>query len=238
MRFTRDLRVIALATLITLASVHVQPATVVAADPPPAPVTGEPSPTPVPTPVTEEPSPAPSTDPAPEPSADAVPEPTPDPDPAPSTEEPEPTPDPDPATDPSPPTDVVPPLVIRPDYSARVVRIAVAQRHDRYVRGATGPNRFDCSGLVRFSYKRAGVGGHLGGGHSARSMLRWGRLHGRTSRHHPHIGDVAIYGNGTHAAIYIGNGRVISALNPRQGIRITRLHALGARFTTFIHTDI
>ena len=46
-----------------------------------------------------------------------------------------------------------------------------------------------------------------------------------------------IYGNGSHAAIYIGNGLVISALNPRQGIRITRLHALTARFTTFIHTQ-
>ena len=45
-----------------------------------------------------------------------------------------------------------------------------------------------------------------------------------------------IYGNGSHAAIYIGKGRVISALNPRQGIRITRLHALRAPFTTFIHT--
>jgi cell wall-associated NlpC family hydrolase len=52
------------------------------------------------------------------------------------------------------------------------------------------------------------------------------------------VGDVVIYGGGTHAAIYIGHGRVISALNPRLGIRITRLHALGDRFTTFIHTRI
>ncbi len=69
-------------------------------------------------------------------------------------------------------------------------------------------------------------------------MLRWGRAHHRTSRTHPRLGDVAIYGGGTHAAIWIGNGRVISALNPRQGIRITRLHALGDRFTTFIHTHL
>ena len=47
-----------------------------------------------------------------------------------------------------------------------------------------------------------------------------------------------IWGDGSHAAIYIGHGRVISALNPRQGIRVTRLHALGAPFTTFIHTRI
>jgi cell wall-associated NlpC family hydrolase len=118
------------------------------------------------------------------------------------------------------------------------VRIARAQRGDRYVRGATGPRAFDCSGLVRFAYRRAGVSARLGGGHSAAAMLRWARRHGLTSRHHPRIGDVVIYGGGTHAAIYIGHGRVISALNPRQGIRVTRLHALSARFTAFIHTRV
>jgi len=116
------------------------------------------------------------------------------------------------------------------------VRVAKNKRHDRYRRGAVGPNAFDCSGLVRYAYRKAHVSRYLGGGHSARAMLAWGRRHHRTGRHHPRIGDVVIYGNGTHAAIYIGKGRVISALNPRQGIRITRLHALSARFTTYIHT--
>ena len=106
------------------------------------------------------------------------------------------------------------------------------------MRGAIGPRAFDCSGLVRYAYRKTHVSSRLGGGHSARAMLTWGRRHHLTSRHHPRIGDVAIYGNGSHAAIYIGHGRVISALNPRQGIRITRLHALGARFTTFIHTRL
>ena len=101
-----------------------------------------------------------------------------------------------------------------------------------------GPRAFDCSGLVRYAYRRAGVSSHLGGGHSARAMLRWARIHGRASRSNPKVGDVVIWGNGSHAGIYIGHGRVISALNPRQGIRITRLHALRARFTTFIHTRI
>jgi cell wall-associated NlpC family hydrolase len=69
-------------------------------------------------------------------------------------------------------------------------------------------------------------------------MLYWARIHHRASRSNPQVGDVVIYGNGSHAGIYIGGGRVISALNPRQGIRVTRLHALGAPFTTFIHTRI
>ena len=91
---------------------------------------------------------------------------------------------------------------------------------------------------MRYAYRSAGVSSHLGGGHSARGMLYWARIHGRASRSHPQVGDVVIYGNGSHAGIYIGNGRVVSALNPRQGIRVTRLHALTARFTTYIHTRI
>jgi len=120
----------------------------------------------------------------------------------------------------------------------RIVRIALRQRYDQYVPGAVGPNAFDCSGLVRFVYNRAGVGSKLGGGHSARAMYVWGRRHHLTSRYHPRLGDVAVWGYGSHVGIYIGNGRVISALNPRQDIRITGVHALGARFTTFIHTRL
>jgi cell wall-associated NlpC family hydrolase len=128
----------------------------------------------------------------------------------------------------------------RPGLSARqrIVRIALRQRYDRYVSGATGPNAFDCSGLVRYAYRQAGVSRKLGGGHSARMMYLWGRSHHLTSRYHPRIGDVAVWGRGSHVGIYIGNGRVISALNPRQDIRITRVHALGAPFTAYIHVRL
>jgi len=120
----------------------------------------------------------------------------------------------------------------------RVVQIALNQLNDRYVAGGTGPNTFDCSGLVRYAYNQAGVGGSLGGGHSASAMLAWGRSMGLTSRTNGRVGDVVIYGNGSHAGIYIGNGRIVSALNSSQGIRVTGLYALGAPFTTFIHTRI
>jgi cell wall-associated NlpC family hydrolase len=120
----------------------------------------------------------------------------------------------------------------------RVVQVALAQLHDRYVAGGTGPDTFDCSGLVRYAYNQAGVGGALGGGHSASAMLAWGRSMGLTSRSNGRVGDVVIYGDGSHAGIYIGGGKIVSALNPSQGIRVTGLYALGAPFTTFIHTRI
>jgi cell wall-associated NlpC family hydrolase len=120
----------------------------------------------------------------------------------------------------------------------RVVQIALAQLNDRYVAGGTGPDSFDCSGLVRYAYTQAGVGGALGGGHSASAMLAWGRSMGLTSRTNGRVGDVVIYGDGSHAGIYIGGGKIVSALNSSQGIRVTGLYALGAPFTTFIHTRI
>ncbi len=37
------------------------------------------------------------------------------------------------------------------------VSVALSQRGDAYVYGATGPNAFDCSGLMQYSYGRAGI---------------------------------------------------------------------------------
>ncbi len=219
------LRAIALATLVALAGVSVQTAPVAATDPSPTPapeVTTSPSPTPDATP-----TPATSPDTTPEPSAALTP---PDASPTPTG------------------TLLVSPLAAtsptaatpraKTSFAARVVQIARAQRHKPYIRGAMGPRAFDCSGLVRYVYRLAGVSRRLGGGHSARGMLHWARIHGLASRSHPQVGDVVIYGGGTHAAIYIGQGLVISALNPRQGIRVTGLRALRAPFTTFIHTQL
>src|SRR3546814_7013794 len=40
--------------------------------------------------------------------------------------------------------------------SSRALKVAAAQKNDRYQWGAEGPSRFDCSGLVWYSYKRSG----------------------------------------------------------------------------------
>lgn len=122
--------------------------------------------------------------------------------------------------------------------AVRVVRIAEAQRGKRYVFGAAGPWAFDCSGLVVYTYRRAGVANRLGGGHSGYGMLAWARAHHRFSRSNPQLGDVVVYGGGVHVGIYIGNGRVISALNPVQGVRITGVHALTNSVTGYIHTGL
>lgn len=237
MRFTNGLAAISLATLVALGGSIVGAAPVAATDPSPSPTptaSAEPTPSPEPSPdATPDPSVSPSVEPAASPST--PPEPTVEPSaealasPA-STTSPAPTTTTTPAPTPTP----APALSVR----QKIVRIAKGQLRDRYVAGGVGPDEFDCSGLVRYVYRRAGVSDELGGGHSARRMYLWGRSHGLTSRRNPRVGDVVVYGHGSHVAIYIGNGYVLHALNPRQDIRITRLHAPTAPFTTFIHTRI
>lgn len=246
LRLATSLPGLGLATIIAVAGLTAQPTPVTATDPTPAPsptATAEPTATPAPTP-----DPSPTTDPAATPTPTADPSATPDPSASPDPTEP-PTTDPTdpPPTDPTDPTDPGETTTVSPTptltWAQRVrlkygkaARVAVRQRYDRYVSGGTGPNAFDCSGLVRYAYRKAGISKRLGGGHSARAMYAWAIRHGKIRKRHPRVGDVVVWGRGRHVGIYIGHGKAISALNPRQGIRITRLHALGDPFTAFIRT--
>lgn len=136
----------------------------------------------------------------------------------------------------SPPAEPAAPApAAKPDLGALVAAIALSGRGARYAYGASGPRAFDCSGLVLYAYRQAGLAASIGGGHSGYGMYRWARAHGLTSRSDPRVGDIVVYGRGSHVGIYIGNGLVVSALNRRQGIRVTALRALRTSFTAFIH---
>ena len=118
--------------------------------------------------------------------------------------------------------------------------VAVARRKigDRYVYGASGPRRFDCSGLVLFSLRRSHnrhVVRH--GLRSAAAIYQSYRRHHRVSRHHGHRGDLVVWGGGRHIGIYLGHGRAISALTSR-GVSVHRIHAMTMPFTGFLHTRL
>jgi hypothetical protein len=119
----------------------------------------------------------------------------------------------------------------------RVIKIAMAERGSPWVYGATGPSYFDCSGLVTYTFRRAGQLDTIGNGRnrSGTAMLRWARAHGRTTSH-GRRGDIAVWGNGSHVGIYLGNGRAISTLT--SGVRVHGLRVLTTRFTTFIRTGL
>ena len=70
----------------------------------------------------------------------------------------------------------------------------------------------------------------------ARSIYRWFKAHGKASRTNPRVGDLVVWGGGTHIGIYIGRGKAISTL--RNGVHIHGVRAVSARFTAYLHTGM
>ena len=82
-----------------------------------------------------------------------------------------------------------------------------------YRYGGSTPAGWDCSGMVMWIYARFGVSLP----HSSGAQARMGIAVPSLAQAQP--GD--ILANGSHAAIYVGNGMIINALNPSQGTKIT-----------------
>ncbi|MFD5158487.1 NlpC/P60 family protein [Streptomyces hawaiiensis] len=86
-----------------------------------------------------------------------------------------------------------------------------------YVWGATGPNAFDCSGLVQAAYRAAGVSLPR----TTYSQIAAGR---RVPRSELLPGDLVFFYAGiSHVGIYVGNGRMIHAPNPSAPVRVAPL---------------
>lgn len=88
-----------------------------------------------------------------------------------------------------------------------------------YVWGATGPNSFDCSGLVQWAYKQAG-----------KSIPRtsYDQVGGGTpvSKANLQVGDVVgFYGN-EHVGIYIGGGKVVHAPTEGENVKVSSIDAM------------
>jgi cell wall-associated NlpC family hydrolase len=108
--------------------------------------------------------------------------------------------------------------VTAPNWGSKIaVWTALDQRGDPYVYGATGPNSFDCSGLTSYAWKRAGISLPRTSGDQA----SYGRP---VSRANLRPGDlVFFYSPVSHAALYIGNGRIVHAPNSGSVVQVVRL---------------
>ena len=100
----------------------------------------------------------------------------------------------------------------------KAVRVALDQRGDRYRYGATGPNAFDCSGLMQYSFRRAGLKIPRTSG----AQGRWAR---RIAKKSLRRGDLMFFTHGGrvyHAAMYIGrsHGRIRMLHAPGTGKRV------------------
>lgn len=84
-----------------------------------------------------------------------------------------------------------------------------------YVAGGNTPSGWDCSGFVQWVFAQFGVSlPHYSG-----AQMSVGTAVGSIAEAAP--GDIIV--NTQHAAIYIGNGMAINALNPAQGTQVTSL---------------
>ena len=103
--------------------------------------------------------------------------------------------------------------------AARALSYALKQVGKPYIAFTEGERSFDCSGLTTAAYRHAGVSLP----HYSRAQMKVTRS---VSRSNLKPGDLVFFfrRGAHHVAMYIGNGKIVHALNPRVDVTITRLN--------------
>ena len=120
--------------------------------------------------------------------------------------------------------------------------IAAAQQYlgHPFQLGQEGPKFFDCSGLVYRAFSDAGELPRIGGLRlRAEGYMQYFVSRGRFTKDESQAvrGDLVIYDMGVHIGIYLGNGRVISALINPWGVTIHSLHGVHLPVSYFLHVN-
>ncbi|MFC9337206.1 C40 family peptidase [Streptomyces sp. NPDC057020] len=98
--------------------------------------------------------------------------------------------------------------------AAAIVAFARAQVGDSYVTGGTGPNSWDCSGLVQAAYREAGID-------LPRISYEQSSMGTSVSLDNLQPGDILYWGSRSgsyHVAIYVGGGNYVGAQNSSTGV--------------------
>jgi cell wall-associated NlpC family hydrolase len=99
--------------------------------------------------------------------------------------------------------------------AAQAVRAALSKLGAPYVWGATGPDRFDCSGLTQWAYRHAGA--DLG-------RTTYSQIHAGIPVPRPLIqpGDL-VFPHPGHVQMYIGDGKIVEAPHSGANVRIAQM---------------
>jgi peptidoglycan DL-endopeptidase CwlO len=101
------------------------------------------------------------------------------------------------------------------DRAGLAVRAALSRLGRPYVWGATGPDQFDCSGLVQWSYAQAGI-------HLDRTTYQQINDGIAVPRSQVRAGDL-VFPHAGHVQLAIGNNLVVEAPYSGASVRISRL---------------
>lgn len=123
----------------------------------------------------------------------------------------------DPAIIAAPPEGIPPGDMAPPEGSpgaATIIQAALSRIGSPYSWGGSGPNAFDCSGLVMWSFQQAGISLP----HSSQALANGGRA---VSMDQIQPGDlVTYYSDASHVAIYIGDGMMVHASTYGTPVRV------------------
>ncbi|MGW2043661.1 C40 family peptidase [Streptomyces sp. NPDC001858] len=98
--------------------------------------------------------------------------------------------------------------------AAAVIAFVKAQIGDAYVSGGTGPNSWDCSGLMQTAFKQVGVD-------LPRVSQDQSTFGTQVSLDNLQPGDILYWGSAGsayHVAVYVGDGMFVGAQNPSTGV--------------------
>jgi hypothetical protein len=132
------------------------------------------------------------------------------------------------------------PQPLTPDQQRIENVIAAAKQYlgVPYRVGTEGPSLFDCSGLVFRAFSDAGLVDRIGGARlRAAGYMRLFASRGLMTANESQAqrGDLVIYNNGAHIAIYLGDGRAISAL--LSGVTVHSVNGISLPVTGFLRPD-
>ncbi|WP_433799403.1 C40 family peptidase [Actinomycetospora sp. CA-084318] len=112
--------------------------------------------------------------------------------------------------------------------AADAIEAAESRLGKPYVWGATGPNAFDCSGLMQYAFEKAGKD-------LPRTSAAQSKVGEKVSMDDLQPGDlIFLYSPVSHVVMYVGDGKVIEAPTSGQDVKYTPLskiekNAVGAR---------
>ncbi|WP_338675104.1 C40 family peptidase [Streptomyces sp. SCSIO 30461] len=111
-------------------------------------------------------------------------------------------------------------------HAAKALKVAASKKGAPYGYGATGPSSFDCSGLVLYSYRKAG-----------RSLPRTAQAQYNRTRHiaasSRQKGDLVFFHHGGqvyHVGIYAGAGKIWHSPKTGSVVKLTKIWSKGVRY--------